>query len=94
MERLSDPTAGRATASRERTSAGLARSQPSAGREAGGRCYLRSRGIGESQARGLLTYGFARDILERVELAPLREKLTLKLLDRMPNAEQIREMVQ
>jgi Fe-S cluster assembly protein SufD len=56
--------------------------------------YLRSRGIGESQARGLLTYGFARDILERVELAPLREKLTLKLLDRMPNAEQIREMVQ
>ena len=56
--------------------------------------YLRSRGIGEAQARGLLTYGFARDILERVELAPLREKLTLELLDRMPNAEQIREMVQ
>lgn len=56
--------------------------------------YLRSRGIGEAQARGLLTYGFARDILERVELAPLREKLTLGLLERMPNAEQIREMVQ
>ena len=56
--------------------------------------YLRSRGIGEDQARGLLTYGFAREILERVDLAPLRDKLTEELLHRMPNAEQIREMVE
>jgi Fe-S cluster assembly protein SufD len=56
--------------------------------------YLRSRGIGEDQARGLLTYGFARDILDRVDLAPLRHKLTEDLLHRMPNAEQIREMVE
>ncbi len=56
--------------------------------------YLRSRGIGEAQARGLLTYGFAKDILDRVELAPLRQKLTDELLQRMPNAEQLREMVQ
>jgi len=56
--------------------------------------YLRSRGIGEDQARGLLTYGFARDILDRVDLAPLRHKLTEGLLHRMPNAEQIREMVE
>lgn len=55
--------------------------------------YLRSRGIGESQARGLLTFGFAREMLERVDLVPLREKLTSELLERMPNAEQIREMV-
>jgi len=56
--------------------------------------YLRSRGIGESQARGLLTYGFAREILERVDLAPLRHKLTDGLLHRMPHAETIREMVE
>lgn len=56
--------------------------------------YLRSRGIGENQARGLLTYGFAREILERVDLAPLRNKLTAELLRRMPNAETIREMVE
>jgi Fe-S cluster assembly protein SufD len=56
--------------------------------------YMRSRGIGENQARGLLTYGFAREILERVDLAPLRNKLTDELLYRMPNAEQIREMVE
>jgi Fe-S cluster assembly protein SufD len=56
--------------------------------------YLRSRGIGEIQARGLLTYGFARDILDRVDLAPLRDKLGKELLHRMPNAEQIREMLE
>ncbi|MEE9267070.1 MAG: Fe-S cluster assembly protein SufD [Gammaproteobacteria bacterium] len=56
--------------------------------------YLRSRGIGEAQARSLLTYGFAKDILDRVELAQLRQKLTDELLQRMPNAEQLREMVQ
>ena len=56
--------------------------------------YMRSRGIGESQARGLLTYGFAKDILDRIDLAPLREKLTHELLQRMPNAEQLREMLQ
>ena len=56
--------------------------------------YLRSRGIGEKQARGLLTYGFAREIIERVSLSPLRDKLTAELLERMPHAEQIREMVQ
>jgi Fe-S cluster assembly protein SufD len=56
--------------------------------------YLRSRGIGEDQARGLLTFGFAREILDRVDLAPLRDKLIDELLERMPNAEQIREVVQ
>ncbi len=56
--------------------------------------YLRSRGIGERQARGLLTYGFAREILERVELVSLRDKLTGELLERMPDADQIREMVE
>ena len=55
--------------------------------------YLRSRGIGEREARGLLTYGFARDILDRVELVALQQKLTGELLERMPNADQIREMV-
>jgi Fe-S cluster assembly protein SufD len=56
--------------------------------------YLRSRGIGESQARGLLTYGFAREILDRMHLTSLRDKLTEKLLQRMPNAEQIREIME
>ena len=56
--------------------------------------YLRSRGIGEAEARGLLTYGFARDILDRVEIPALRARLTDALLERMPEATHVREMVQ
>ncbi len=37
--------------------------------------YLRSRGIGEHEARRLLTYGFAAEILGRVDVAPLRAQL-------------------
>jgi len=34
--------------------------------------YLRSRGLDEATARGLLTYGFAREVLEHVAIEPIR----------------------
>lgn len=37
--------------------------------------YLRSRGVGEHEARQLLTYGFAAEILGRMEVASLRAQL-------------------
>jgi len=37
--------------------------------------YLRSRGVGEQEARRLLTYGFAAEILGRMEVASLRAQL-------------------
>ncbi len=37
--------------------------------------YLQSRGIGVELARRLLTYAFAADVLETIELAPVRESL-------------------
>ena len=37
--------------------------------------YLRSRGVGEHDARRMLTYGFAAEILGRMEVAPLRAQL-------------------
>ena len=37
--------------------------------------YLRSRGVGEDEARRLLTYGFVIEILGRMEVAPLRAQL-------------------
>src|SRR5467141_3729871 len=37
--------------------------------------YLRSRGVSEHEARRLLTYGFAAEILGRMEVAPLRAQL-------------------
>ncbi|MDR0544601.1 MAG: Fe-S cluster assembly protein SufD [Odoribacteraceae bacterium] len=37
--------------------------------------YLRSRGIGESEARLMMMFGFAHEIVGRVRLAPLREQI-------------------
>jgi Fe-S cluster assembly protein SufD len=37
--------------------------------------YLESRGIGEDEVRRLMTYGFAAEILNRMDIAPLREQL-------------------
>ena len=37
--------------------------------------YLKSRGIAADEARRLLTYGFAAEILGRMQVAPLREQL-------------------
>jgi Fe-S cluster assembly protein SufD len=37
--------------------------------------YLRSRGIAEVEARRLMTYGFAAEILNRMDVAPLRAQL-------------------
>jgi Fe-S cluster assembly protein SufD len=38
--------------------------------------YLRSRGISEEQAKSLLTYAFASDVIARVRVEALRRGLT------------------
>jgi Fe-S cluster assembly protein SufD len=37
--------------------------------------YLRTRGIGLEEARAMLTYAFANDILQRIKIEPLRREL-------------------
>ncbi len=44
--------------------------------------YLSSRGIGPERARTLLTYAFAADVLERIELEPLKKDLEEMVLAR------------
>ncbi len=44
--------------------------------------YLRSRGIGRDEARSLLTFAFANDIVERIQVAPVRAQLAEVLLAR------------
>ncbi|HZK77353.1 MAG TPA: Fe-S cluster assembly protein SufD, partial [Gemmatimonadaceae bacterium] len=44
--------------------------------------YMRSRGIGTPQARRLLTYAFAADVLEKIELEPLKAALEAQVLER------------
>jgi Fe-S cluster assembly protein SufD len=46
--------------------------------------YLRSRGIGASEARALLTYAFASDIFNRIKAEPLRTRLEELLFTRLP----------
>lgn len=46
--------------------------------------YLRSRGIGLAQARHLLVRAFASEVLDRAQVAPLREALSGLLSSRLP----------
>ena len=47
--------------------------------------YLRSRGIGREHARNILTCAFARDIIDRIKIEPLRIQVELTLLERLEN---------
>ena len=55
--------------------------------------YMRSRGIDESSARGLLAYAFAADILGRFDLPDVRRTFEEKLLAWLPDAGRIREFL-
>jgi Fe-S cluster assembly protein SufD len=45
--------------------------------------YLRSRGLAVEEARSLLTYAFARQILNRIEPTPLRSELATMVARRL-----------
>ena len=44
--------------------------------------YLQSRGIGKSQARSLLTYAFAQDVVDRIKVPALRDSLEKMLYEK------------
>lgn len=46
--------------------------------------YLRSRGLGEQEARGLLTYAFASEIVDRMKIEPVREQIRRAMFRQMP----------
>ena len=48
--------------------------------------YLNSRGIGRETARMLLTYAFAADVLETIELQPMKEELEKMVLARFADS--------
>ncbi len=51
--------------------------------------YLRSRGLDEAAARGLLVYAFAREALDRMEYEPIRRGLVPMLVSRLPQSHTI-----
>jgi Fe-S cluster assembly protein SufD len=46
--------------------------------------YLRARGIGQAEAQAMLIHAFASEIVERIDLEPLRDQLEQFLLARLP----------
>ena len=46
--------------------------------------YLRSRGIDENEARNLLVYAFASEIVDRMKLEPVREQVRRALFQSLP----------
>ena len=56
--------------------------------------YLRSRGIPESAARGMLTYGFARDVVDRIARPELRETIGATVLEHLPGGDGLHEILQ
>lgn len=49
--------------------------------------YLRSRGIPEPEARALLTFAFANDVITHMRLAPIRARLEHLIRTRLPTGE-------
>ncbi len=47
--------------------------------------YLRSRGIGEEEARSLLIHAFASEIIDRMKIEPVREQIRRALFQSMPD---------
>ncbi len=54
--------------------------------------YLRSRGIEENLARGMLTYGFAHDIIERMGIEPIRKHMEQLLTTKLPYGEFVKAL--
>jgi len=53
--------------------------------------YLRSRGLDEDEARGLLTYAFASELVQRITLESLRTKLNDSVLTWLPRSQRLKE---
>ena len=56
--------------------------------------YLRSRAIDESTARSLLTFAFADEVIKRIKLEPIRQRLEHRVVGRLPDASLISEFLQ
>lgn len=55
--------------------------------------YLRSRGIDAELARSVLIYGFANDIIGHVDMPDLHARIQHLVLERLPQGDQIKELL-
>jgi len=54
--------------------------------------YMRSRGIGEQEAKALLTFAFANELLESMKSEPLREHVRERLFTLLPGDNAVRKL--
>jgi len=54
--------------------------------------YLRSRGLAEKDARGMLVHAFAGEVLDRVKVGPLRAQLEKLVVERLPQADRPKDL--
>lgn len=47
--------------------------------------YLQTRGLDRDEARGLLTYAFCREVIDRLQIKPVRERLAGQVLENLPS---------
>ncbi len=55
--------------------------------------YLRSRGVEETNARNILTYSFADEIIRRVGSTALRKHIESHFMAKLPNSQQLRALL-
>ena len=55
--------------------------------------YLRARGVDETAARGLLTFAFANQIINRLQIPELKERVMREILQRLPGRQQWDELL-
>jgi Fe-S cluster assembly protein SufD len=53
--------------------------------------YLRARGLGAEAARALLTWAFAREVVDEVRIPSLRAAVAAAVLDRLPGGLRLEE---
>ena len=55
--------------------------------------YLRSRGLDDKTARGLLNFAFAGEVISRIGEQSIRDRLEEVIVGRLPDHERLREFV-
>ena len=55
--------------------------------------YLRTRGLDDAHARRVLTYAFAAEAIDRIELLPLRKQARAALMARLPGGKLLEELL-
>ncbi|MDX1611711.1 MAG: Fe-S cluster assembly protein SufD, partial [Candidatus Thermoplasmatota archaeon] len=56
--------------------------------------YMRTRGIDHATARAVLTYAFAAEVTETIQLEPVRERVNDLVLSRLPKGDMAREALE